>query len=159
MADSFYSHDKKYYKNQHHSYSNRKKSKCFVETHTIAGVGENLSGNIPLTITILPGAPQTIFEDFTDNHNKTLLQLTVPLKELPITVTIQSRRTNRPITATIPTGVTRIFQVEDFESLTASTASPNPGFFSVFIKKTFCICCNDRNDSCDEYYHEYDHNC
>ncbi|HDX9636417.1 TPA: exosporium protein D, partial [Bacillus cereus] len=25
---------------------------------------------------------------------------------------------------------------------------------SLFVQKTFCICCNDNNDSCDEYYQE-----
>ncbi|TEX07491.1 exosporium protein D, partial [Bacillus cereus] len=24
----------------------------------------------------------------------------------------------------------------------------------LFVQKTFCICCNDNNDSCDEYYQE-----
>lgn len=52
-----------------------------------------------------------------------------------MTVTIRLRNTNSPITVTIPTGTTRFFQVENFESLTVSTSSSQPGFFSLFIKK------------------------
>ncbi|SCN38258.1 Uncharacterized protein BC88300_02594 [Bacillus cytotoxicus] len=157
MADYFYKDGKKYYKNQKISHSFQSTNNCFINTHTIAGFRENLTGNIPLTITILPGAAQTIFEDFSENPNSTFLQLLVPEKELPMTVTIRSRNTNSPITVTIPTGATRFFQVENFESLTVSTSSSQPGFLSLFIKKTFCICCNDQNNHCNEYCHRHDH--
>lgn len=57
-------------------------------------------------------------------------------------------------------GGPRVFQVEDFESLTVSNTNPEQtGQLNVFIQKTFCICCNDRSDSCDEYYCEHDYDC
>ncbi|HFK1683252.1 MULTISPECIES: exosporium protein D [Bacillus] len=154
MADYFYKDGKKYYKKQENFHSYHSTNNCFIDTHTIAGFGENLTGNIPLTITILPGAAQTIFEDFTENPNSTFLQLSVPQKELPMTVTIRSRNSNSPITVIIPTDTTRFFQVENFESLTVSTPSSQPGFFSLFIKKTFCICCNDQCNPYDKNYHD-----
>ncbi|MEB9553341.1 exosporium protein D [Bacillus cereus] len=154
MADYFYIDGKKYYKKQERSHSYKPTNNCFIDTHTIAGFGENLTGNIPLTITILPGAAQTIFEDFTQNPNSTFLQLSVPEKELPMTVVIRLRNINLPITVVIPAGTTKFFQVENFESLTVSTISSQPGFFSLFIKKTYCICCDDQSNSCDKNYYD-----
>ena len=74
MADYFYKDGKKYYK------TNRIrtiKNNCFTETHTIAGSAENANGNIPVSVFLETTAPQTVFEDFTNNHNKTLIQLFV----------------------------------------------------------------------------------
>ncbi|TKH47254.1 exosporium protein D, partial [Bacillus cereus] len=48
----------------------------------------------------------------------------------------------------------KIFQVEDFQSLTLTKQEGSTSVVSLFVQKTFCICCNDNNDSCDEYYQE-----
>ncbi|HFJ9496222.1 TPA: exosporium protein D, partial [Bacillus cereus] len=92
MADYFYKDGKKYYKNQAHS--DHQKNNCFVETHTIGGSGVNLNGNIPISIDLLDTTPQTVFEDFTNNHNKTLIQLFVVGMSAPVQVTILTRRSS-----------------------------------------------------------------
>ncbi|WP_182813795.1 exosporium protein D, partial [Bacillus sp. ME78] len=99
-------------------------------------------------------APQTVFEDFTNNHNKTLIQLFVVGMSAPVQVTILTRRSNVPITTTLQPVQTKIFQVEDFQSLTLTKQEGSTSVVSLFVQKTFCICCNDNNDSCDKYYHE-----
>ncbi|HEB4951878.1 exosporium protein D [Bacillus thuringiensis] len=153
MADYFYKDgSKKYYKNPSHS--DHQKNNCFVETHTIGGSGENLNGNIPTSIDLLNTTPQTVFEDFTNNHNKTLIQLFVIGMSAPVQVTILTRRSSIPITTTLQPVQTKIFQVEDFQSLTLTKQEGPTSVVSLFIQKTFCICCNDNNDSCDEYYRE-----
>lgn len=95
-------------------------------------------------------------EDLTINHNKTLLQVSVPNDSGPIVVTIQTRSSNIPINATLVPNETRIFQVEDFQNLTLTNNSDTFDFIDIFINKTFCICCDDQNNPCDECYHEYD---
>ena len=99
-------------------------------------------------------APQTVFEDFTNNHNKTLIQLFVVGMSAPVQVTILTRRSSIPITTTLQPVQTKIFQVEDFQSLTLTKQEGPTSIVSLFVQKTFCICCNDSNDSCDEYYHD-----
>jgi len=152
MADYFYKDGKKYYKNQSHS--NNQKNNCFIETHTIAGSAENANGNIPVSVFLETTAPQTVFEDFTNNHNKTLIQLFVVGMSAPVQVTILTRRSSIPITTTLQPVQTKIFQVEDFQSLTLTKQEGPTSAVSLFVQKTFCICCNDNNDSCDECYHE-----
>lgn len=152
MADYFYKDGKKYYKNQSHS--DHQKNNCFVETHTIGGSGENSNGNIPISVDLLNTTPQTVFEDFTNNHNKTLIQLFIVGMSAPVQVTILTRSSSIPITTTLQPVQTKIFQVEDFQSLTLTKQEGPTSVVSLFIKKTFCICCNDSNDSCGEYYHD-----
>jgi hypothetical protein len=128
------------------SYSKKKgNEKFFVENHTIEGSGTNLTGNIPLTIAVPASATDVnVFEDFTKNHNKTLLQLSAVTTGL--IVSIFTRGSRMPISATIPAGSTRAFQVEDFERLTVSNPSPTTaGTLNVFIQKTFCIGCKEQN--------------
>jgi len=43
---------------------------------------------------------------------------------------------------------------KDFQSLTLTKQEGSTSVVSLFVQKTFCICCNDNNDSCDKYYHE-----
>ncbi|MGN4808840.1 exosporium protein D [Bacillus cereus group sp. MYBK108-2] len=147
----------KYYKEQ--SNSHYQKNNCFIETHTVAGSETTPTENEPLTIIVPPDTSRRVFEDFTNNHNKTLLQISVPGDAFPIEVTIQTRKSSTPITATLATNETRVFQVEDFQSLTLTNNTEFINFIEVLIKKTFCICCNDRNDSCDEYYRDYECEC
>ncbi|MGY0011358.1 exosporium protein D [Bacillus anthracis] len=147
----------KYYKEQ--SNSHYQKDNCFIETHTVAGSGTTPTENVPLTIIVPPDTSRRVFEDFTNNHNKTLLQISVPEDVFPIEVTIQTRKSSTPIIATLATNETRVFQVEDFQSLTLTNNTEFINFIEVLIKKTFCISCNDRNDSCDEYYRDYECEC
>lgn len=157
MADYFYKNGKKCYKK--HSKSNPQNDNCSVKTHTIAGVGANLNGNIPLVIDLLNTTPQTVFEDFTNNHNKTLIQLFVVGMSAPVDVTIRTRGSNIPITTTLQPVQTKIFQVEDFQSLTLTKHEGSVSAVSLFVQKTFCICCNNQGDSCDGYYSECDDYC
>ncbi|ASZ17868.1 exosporium protein D [Bacillus cereus group sp. TH43LC] len=154
MADYFYKNSKKCYKK--HSKSNPQNGNCSIETHTIAGVRENSNGNIPLIIDLLNTTPQTVFEDFTNNHNKTLIQLFVVGMSAPVDVTILTRGSNRPITTTLQPVQTKIFQVEDFQSLILTKHEGPASAVSLFAQKTFCICCNNQDDSCDGYYSKYD---
>ena len=96
-----------------------------------------------------------VFEDLTINHNKTLLQISVP-NDCLIEVTIRTRISDTPTIATIVPNETRIFQVEDFQELTLTNNSDSFDFIDIFINKTFCICCDDQNNPCDECNHEYD---
>ena len=128
------------------SYSKKNDNeKFFVENHTIEGSGTNLTGNIPLTIAVAANAIDlNVFEDFTKNHNKTLLQLSAVTTGLTVSIFVRGSR--MPITATIPAGSTRAFQVENFERLTVSNPSATTaGTLNVFIQKTFCIGCNNQN--------------
>ncbi|MFE3893381.1 exosporium protein D [Priestia sp. YIM B13446] len=128
------------------SYSKKKDNdKFFVENHTIEGFGTNLTGNVPLTIAVPANATDVnVFEDFTKNHNKTLLQLSAVTTGLTVSIFIRGSR--MPISATIPAGATRAFQVENFERLTVSNPSPTTeGTLLVFIQKTFCMGCNNQN--------------
>ncbi|GAB1763139.1 exosporium protein D [Priestia sp. SB1] len=134
------------------SYNKKKENeKFFIENHTIEGSGTNLTGNIPLTIAVPANAIDvTVFEDFTRNHNKTLLQLSAAATGVGVatglTVSIFVRGSRLPISATIPAGSTRAFQVENFEKLTVSNPSATTaGTLNVFIQKTFCIGCNSQN--------------
>lgn len=133
MADYFYKDGKKYYKNQSHS--NNQKNNCFIETHTIAGSAENANGNIPVSVFLETTAPQTVFEDFTNNHNKTLIQLFVVGMSAPVQVTILTRRSNVPITTTLQPVQTKIFQVEDFQSLTLTKQEGSTSVVSLFVQK------------------------
>ncbi|MGF9964121.1 exosporium protein D [Bacillus rhizoplanae] len=111
--------------------------KCFVENHTIG------STNSPVLVLVPGGSShQPVFQDFTGTPNKTLLQLTsASLKgkdPIPLAITIITKSPRNPITAII-TESTRIFQVENFESLSVSNVSSAQGGLNVFIQKTFCI--------------------
>lgn len=135
MANYFYKDGKKYYKKQSHS--DDQKNNCFIETHTIAGSAENANGNIPVSVFLETTAPQTVFEDFTNNHNKTLIQLFVVGMSAPVQVTILTRKSSRPITTTLQPVQTKIFQVEDFQSLTLTKQEGSTSIVSLFVKKHF----------------------
>lgn len=122
-----------------------------VETHTIDG-GETLL-NIPVSDRT---ADQVVFEDFTCNHNKTMIQVrsTVLPGEpfaVPLTITISTRHCPRKIIEEIPAGATRAFQVEDFQLLTVSNPYSNAGQLDTLIQKTFCICCGDKK-KCEKFH-------
>ena len=82
-------------------------------------------------------APQTVFEDFTNNHNKTLIQLFVVGMSAPVQVTILTRRSSIPITTTLQPVQTKIFQVEDFQSLTLTKQEGPTSIVSLFVQKHF----------------------
>ncbi|TXR76958.1 exosporium protein D [Bacillus sp. AR8-1] len=133
-------------------YSKNQKGTYFIETHTIAGSQTNSNGNIPLNFFIGSNTSKTAFEDFTNNHNESLIQISVLNLFGAIEVTIQTRNSHIPITAKLESPETRIFQIEDFQSLTLTNNSLDDQIIDIFIQKTFCIYCNNRNNSCDEYY-------
>lgn len=72
----------------------------------------------------------------------------------PVQVTILTRISTSPINTILQPAQTKIFQVEDFQSLTLTKQEGPTSLVSLFVQKTFCICCNENNDSCDEYYKE-----
>ena len=132
MADYFYNHGKNVTKTIGFSPT---KATCSIATHTISGTGVNLNGNILLDIFVPPNSTITAFEDLTNNHNKTLLQFFVIGGLPPVTVTIVTRKSSRPITVTLKALDTRIFQVEDFESLIFTNATNENGGVSIFVEK------------------------
>lgn len=110
---------------------------CFVENHTIG------STNSPVLVLVPEDTShQSIFQDFTSNHNKTLLQLTSASLQgeepLPLAVTIITQSLHNPITAII-TESTKIFEVENFKSLSVSNRHSAQGGLNVFIQKTFWV--------------------
>lgn len=90
-----------------------------------------------LDIIVPANTSRVVFEDSTNNHNKTLLQFRVPGTSTPVVVTIRTRNSRIPITATITTGETRILQVENFESLTVTNNTNINSDIGVFIQKLF----------------------
>ena len=134
MADYFYKDGKNIIKPITFQQS---KNNCFIETHTIAGSAENENGNIPVSVFLETTAPQTVFEDFTNNHNKTLIQLFVVGMSAPVQVTILTRRSSVPITTTLQPVQTKIFQVEDFQSLTLTKQEGSTSVVSLFVQKHF----------------------
>ena len=134
MADYFYKDGKNIIKPITFQQS---KNNCFIETHTIAGSAENENGNIPVSVFLETTAPQTVFEDFTNNHNKTLIQLFVVGMSAPVQVTILTRRSSVPITTTLQPVQTKIFQVEDFQGLTLTKQEGSTSVVSLFVQKHF----------------------
>lgn len=121
--------------------------KCFIDTHPF-------TGSLFLSV---GGPEQTLIEDITCNHNKTLLILRSSrtggsgFNAQPIQVIIRTRGCTEPITTVLPPGIPRVFQVEDFESLVvANLGSGNEALLEYSMEKTFCICCSgeDNNQKC-----------
>lgn len=150
MADYFYNDSRTCYKKR--SDSEQQKASCSIATHTISGTGINLNGNILLDIFVPPNSTITAFEDFTNNHNKASLPFFVIIDLPPVTVTIVTRNSSRPITVPLEALDTRIFQVEDLKNLIFTNATNENGGVSIFVEKTFCICCNGESNSYDKYY-------
>ncbi|TYS67726.1 exosporium protein D [Sutcliffiella horikoshii] len=135
-----------------------KENSCEVATHKVRGNGQGLTGNIPLSINVAGDAEEfTVFEDYTDNHNKTFLQLSVEPSPLDNTfsvldVRIYTRDSLEPIEVRLQTnsigpgfiGIPRGVQVENFTRLTVSNVLDSPSVLRVYIEKTFCICCKGR---------------
>ncbi|NMH71707.1 exosporium protein D [Bacillus sp. RO2] len=127
------------------------KPKNFVETHKFQGVGENETGNIPLTFIINAAQEYVLFEDFTENHNKTYFQIGSPTLgtedlafNLQVRVTTDSSET--PLEYTIPLSQTRAFQLENVRRITVHLNNL-PIFFqrriSFYLEKTFCMSCSE----------------
>lgn len=145
--------------NKLHKFEGDHNHECFTETHTMAGFGVDQAGNIPILVSLRPNVTETIFEDFTCNHNKTLIQLRSEPRgafpAFPLEVTIRTRGSRIPIVATIPGSQNiesmRAFQVEDFESLSVrfnDEVGQREAAVSVFIQKTFCVCCKTNHTRC-----------
>ncbi|WP_226681981.1 hypothetical protein [Sutcliffiella horikoshii] len=122
-------------------------AKNFVETHKFQGVGENETGNIPLTFIINAGVEFVLFKDFTENHNKTYFQIGSPTlgpefldNNLLVRVTTDS--SDAPLEYNIPLSQTRAFQVENFSFLAIrfnDEVGLRQAAVEVFIQKTFCV--------------------
>lgn len=126
-------------------------TKTFVETHKFQGFGENETGNIPLTFIINAGDEYVLFEDFTDNHNKTYFQVGSPTlgpefldNNMLVRVTTDSSET--PFEYNVPLSQTRAFQVENVRRISVQLTNL-PIFFqrqiSFYLEKTFCISCSE----------------
>ncbi|MDM5199821.1 hypothetical protein QUF79_17545 [Fictibacillus enclensis] len=113
--------------------------KCHTETHTFGTDDIATSNGV---FSLIPGE-NPIFEDVTCNHNKTLIDIT-NLTAGVITITIRTRGCHRDITEMLSAGLRRVFQVEDFESLTINAQVA--GGVNVIVQKTFCICCEEEKE-------------
>ncbi|MBP1933323.1 hypothetical protein [Ammoniphilus resinae] len=115
---------------------------CFIDNHTVSG------SIVPYTFFIRAEDDSPIFRDFTLNHNKTLIFLHYPeFSGTPVPgelgVTINVRGSTTPIVnENIRLGQTRVYQVEDFESLVITNSILAHASIDAYIQKTFCICCN-----------------
>jgi len=137
-----------------------KENSCEVATHKVQGNGESLTGNIPINI-LVPAFREelVVFEDYTENHNKTFLQLRVqpapPNNELTVLdVRIYTRDSDEPIEIRLSTnpvgpvftGIPRGIQVENFVRLTVTNILGDPSILQFYIEKTFCICCRESGE-------------
>ncbi|MFJ7186173.1 hypothetical protein [Lysinibacillus xylanilyticus] len=126
---TFYSYDQKLNLGNNHN----QKGKCFIAKH---GFSVDYFGS----------STQTIFEDYTCNHNKTLLDFTI---NQPVSVTIRKRGCHIPLTLKLDPGV-RSVQVEDLQSVSVSRTGdllgdPSPALI-LRGQKTFCICCSGEDN-------------
>lgn len=138
-----------------------KENTCQVATHKVRGDSQGLTGNIPFQVNIPGGAEDIIvFEDYTANHNKTLLQLSAEPSLVEYTfseldVKIFTRDSDVPIEIRLSTnpfgpvftGIPRGIQVENFVRMTVSNPLDTIGTLRVHIEKTFCICCDENASS------------
>jgi hypothetical protein len=129
---------------------NKVKGNCKTETHTVQG-GTFRTFNVPATTT-----NQVIFEDYTCNHNKTILTLRSldPSgldSAVPLTISITTRNCPNQIVEIIPGARTRVFQVEDLVRLTVTNPTASPGALGVILQKTFCICCDNKCDQVETH--------
>lgn len=142
--------------NGHHK-KECKENSCEVETHKIQGNSEGLIGNIPINLFVPAFREElVVFEDYTENHNKTFFQLSVqpapPENTFRVLdVRIYTRDFDEPIDISITTnpfgpeftGIPRGIQVENFVRLTVTNTLESPSILQVYMEKTFCICCRE----------------
>ncbi|OOZ85011.1 hypothetical protein [Bacillus cereus] len=147
MADYFCKDGKKYYKKKDKSCNSSNSSNCFIETFTIFG-----SQTTPTSLEIPPGSTITLFENFTTNHNKTLIRFSFsPVFAAFVTLTIRTFNSTTPQTITLTPGDRKTFLFEDVQSITFSNATTaNASLSPLFIQQTTCICCGNS----DSYYYE-----
>lgn len=147
MADYFCKDGKKYYKKKDKSCNPSNSKNCFIETFTIFG-----SETTPTSLEIPPGSTITLFENFTTNHNKTLIRFSFsPVFAAFVTLTIRTFNSTTPQTITLTPGDRKTFLFEDVQSITFSNATTAKAELSpLFIQQTTCICCGNS----DSYYYE-----
>ncbi|WP_242245494.1 hypothetical protein [Bacillus cereus group sp. BfR-BA-01330] len=147
MADYFCKDGKKYYKKKDKSCNSSNSNNCFIETFTIFG-----SETTPTSLEIPPGSTITLFENFTTNHNKTLIRFNFsPVFAAFVTLTIRTFNSTTPQTITLTPGDRKTFLFEDVQSITFSNATTaNASLSPLFIQQTTCICCGESNS----YYYE-----
>ncbi|HGO9417009.1 hypothetical protein P4K54_24405 [Bacillus cereus] len=147
MADYFCKDGKKYYKKKDKSCNSSNSNNCFIETFTIFG-----SETTPTSLEIPPGSTITLFENFTTNHNKTLIRFSFsPVFAAFVTLTIRTFNSTTPQTITLTPGDRKTFLFEDVQSITFSNATTaNAELSPLFIQQTTCICCGESNS----YYYE-----
>ncbi|MFB5690260.1 hypothetical protein [Bacillus cereus] len=147
MADYFCKDGKKYYKKKGKSCNSSNSNNCFIETFTIFG-----SETTPTSLEIPPGSTITLFENFTNNHNKTLIRFSFsPVFAAFVTLTIRTFNSTTPQTITLTPGDRKTFLFEDVQSITFSNATTaNASLSPLFIQQTTCICCGNL----DSYYYE-----
>ncbi|PEU97989.1 hypothetical protein CN279_01825 [Bacillus anthracis] len=123
-------------------------NECFISTHIVGGPGENT----PLEYVLNAGAKNVnLYQSYTSAPNISLIKLSVPLSTAPngpLLITIKRTNNREPITDIITTGQTKIYEVENFNSLIVTNKTPDAViFFTLFIQNTFCICSNNDNSS------------
>ncbi|HHB1655990.1 exosporium protein D [Bacillus cereus group sp. BfR-BA-01400] len=148
MTNYHFNDKKNCYEKQTDTCLKNQKKECFISTNTVAGSGNFQSGNIPLDFLLNAGeANVLLYQNYTNNHSNSLIQLSVPFNTTPagpLLVTINTRNSPQEITDSINQGQTRLYEVEDFESLIVSNDNNTEStFFTLFIQNTFCICCSD----------------
>ncbi|MFZ5354007.1 MAG: hypothetical protein ACOZCL_14980 [Bacillota bacterium] len=112
-------------------------SECFTELHE-----DLISFAQPCD-----GTRATYFEDYTDNHNKTLVEVSPGSAGCTITV-YMATGSGEVIRRVVEFGTLGSFQVEDLKEVSIEcTGNPGLGCTGlIIIRKTFCICC--KGDEC-----------
>ncbi|WP_082188363.1 hypothetical protein, partial [Bacillus cereus] len=132
--------NKTYNKKYNCSHSSSNSRNCFLQNFTIFG-----SSTIPTAFTVPASSSVTVFENFTCNHNKTLIQFVYSATSAaPVTLTVSSFNSRNPVLLTLTPGDARTILLEDVQNVVFSNPSPTAATFdSLFIQQTTCICCND----------------
>ena len=124
--------------------NNKKKQQCFVQQDSSSF---NITQRCDATTV-------TYFEDFTDNHNKALINVSSnTIQPCTLTIIIETRD-GKTIERSIPVDPAirfsqRVFQVENVCRISVRCAGGTPASVcsgSISVLKTFCICCPGDED-------------
>jgi hypothetical protein len=107
--------------------------------------------NIPLDFIINSREENVLFQDFTDNHYKTYVQITNSrLAEgvigFDMILSIETDETREPLVIVVPFLQTRSVQLENVRRVTVASAFqpfPFQQRVSFYLEKTFCMSCSD----------------
>lgn len=134
------------------SSSSHRSDHCFIDTHTTSARFQHP----------YDGKEATIFEDFSENHHKLLIDIeasgpgflisggTVSILTITLIVTLKNGKKIKQKFPVGPDGSTFNRVAKQFEDVRkiAVKGEGNPAnsyFIQAVVQKTFCICCSSKN--------------